>query len=104
MSPSLPRKKTRRSHLPAITWGQPFVDRGAQASEKHYQECRMGNLKSHRDQFGFELTPKTAIAGIPCRKHIYYKPSFSQAITTQTGEFNFCHYRLIFITIDVDLH
>jgi transposase len=42
-----------------LRWGQPYVDQGAQAYEKRYQERRIGNLKATADQLGFELTPKT---------------------------------------------
>jgi transposase len=45
-----------------LRWGQPYVDQGAQAYEKHYLERRIVSLKARADQLGFELTPKTAIA------------------------------------------
>jgi transposase len=45
-----------------LRWGQPYVDQGAQAYEKRYQERRIGNLKATADQLGFELTPKTCTA------------------------------------------
>jgi transposase len=45
-----------------LRWGQPYVDQGAQAYEKQYQERRIGNLKASADKLGFELTPKTCSA------------------------------------------
>jgi len=45
-----------------LRWGQPYIDQGAQAYEKQYQERRIGNLKASADKLGFELTPKTCSA------------------------------------------
>jgi transposase len=41
-----------------LRWGQPYVDQGAQAYEKQYQERRVNRLKSTAQELGFELTPK----------------------------------------------
>jgi transposase len=45
-----------------LRWGQPYVDQGAQACEKQYQERRIVSLKATAAQLGFELTPKTCTA------------------------------------------
>jgi transposase len=42
-----------------LRWGQPYVDQGAQAYEKRYQERRISNLKATAHDLGFELMPKT---------------------------------------------
>jgi transposase len=42
-----------------LRWGQPYVDQGAQAYEKQYQQRRISSLKSTAQELGFELTPKT---------------------------------------------
>jgi transposase len=41
-----------------LRWGQPYVDQGAQAYEKQYQERRVNRLKSTAQELGFQLTPK----------------------------------------------
>src|SRR3984957_16812128 len=38
-----------------LRWGQPYVDEGAQAFERRYQEPRLKNLKAKVKELGFEL-------------------------------------------------
>jgi transposase len=45
-----------------LRWGQSYVDQGAQAYEKQYQERRIVSLKASADQLGFQRTPKTCTA------------------------------------------
>lgn len=42
-----------------LRWGQPYVDEGAEAYEKRYQEQRIRGLKSRAKQLGYQLTPLT---------------------------------------------
>jgi hypothetical protein len=41
----------------ALRWGQPYVDEGAEAYEKRYQEIRMTALKAKAKELGYELLP-----------------------------------------------
>src|SRR6202162_3511553 len=41
----------------ALRWGQPYVDEGAEAFEKRYQELRMTALKAKTKELGYELLP-----------------------------------------------
>ena len=43
-----------------LRWGQPYVDEGAEAYEKRYQESRLKSLASRAKEMGFELTPINA--------------------------------------------
>ena len=38
-----------------LRWGQPYVDEGAEAFEKRYQEIRLKNLKAKAKELGYEL-------------------------------------------------
>lgn len=38
-----------------LRWGQPYVDEGAEVSERRYQEIRVRNLKAKAKQLGYEL-------------------------------------------------
>ena len=38
-----------------LRWGQPYVDEGAEAFERRYQETRLKNLKAKVKELGFEL-------------------------------------------------
>jgi len=40
-----------------LRWGQPYVDEGAEAYEKRYQEGRIKSLAARAKDAGFELTP-----------------------------------------------
>ncbi len=40
-----------------LRWGQPYVDEGAEAFEKRYQEIRMTALKAKAKQLGYDLLP-----------------------------------------------
>jgi transposase len=40
-----------------LRWGQPYVDEGAEAFERRYQERRILSLASSAKQLGYELTP-----------------------------------------------
>jgi transposase len=40
-----------------LRWGQPYVDEGAEAFEKRYQEIRMTALKAKAKELGYELLP-----------------------------------------------
>ena len=42
-----------------LRWGQPYVDQGAQAYEKQYQQRRINSLKATAESLGFDLTPRT---------------------------------------------
>jgi transposase len=42
----------------ALRWGQPYVDEGAAAYEKRYQEARIRGLTAAAKNLGFQLTPK----------------------------------------------
>jgi transposase len=42
-----------------LRWGQPYVDEGAAAYEKRYQEARLRSLTAAAKSLGFQLTPKT---------------------------------------------
>jgi transposase len=41
----------------ALRWGQPYVDEGAEAYEKRYQEIRMTALKAKAKELGYDLLP-----------------------------------------------
>jgi transposase len=41
-----------------LRWGQPYVDEGADAYEKRYQEARLKSLTAAAQSLGFQLTPK----------------------------------------------
>ena len=43
-----------------LRWGHPYVDEGAQAYEKRYQERRIDGLIATAKNLGFELTPRTS--------------------------------------------
>jgi len=43
-----------------LRWGQPYVDEGAEAYEKRYQQQRIRGLESRAKQLGYQLTPLTA--------------------------------------------
>jgi transposase len=43
-----------------LRWGQPYVDEGAEAYEKRYQQIRIQGLTAKARQFGFQLTPIAA--------------------------------------------
>jgi transposase len=45
-----------------LRWGQPYVDIGAAAYEKLYQQARVKRLTEIVRNLGFEVTPKTAEA------------------------------------------
>jgi transposase len=45
-----------------LRWGQPYVDQGAQAYEKQYQQRRINHLKAIAQELGFDLTPKASVA------------------------------------------
>jgi transposase len=40
-----------------LRWGQPYVDEGAEAYEKRYQENRIKNLAAKVKQLGYQLLP-----------------------------------------------
>jgi len=41
-----------------LRWGQPYVDEGAAAYEKRYQEARLKSLAAAAKSLGFQLAPK----------------------------------------------
>jgi len=41
-----------------LRWGQPYVDEGAEAYEKRYQEGRIKSLTATAKALGYQLTPK----------------------------------------------
>lgn len=43
-----------------LRWGQPYIDEGAEAYEKRYQQQRVKSLKSKAKQLGYEMIPLTA--------------------------------------------
>jgi len=43
-----------------LRWGQPYVDEGAEAYEKHYRERRIKSLTTKAKEFGYQLTPVPA--------------------------------------------
>lgn len=43
-----------------LRWGHPYIDEGAQAYEKRYQERRIDSLIATAKNLGFELTPRTS--------------------------------------------
>jgi hypothetical protein len=42
-----------------LRWGQPYVDEGAVAYEKRYNEGRIKALMAKANQLGYKLTPAT---------------------------------------------
>jgi hypothetical protein len=40
-----------------LRWGQPYVDEGAEAFEKRYQEARTRSLLATAKQLGYQLVP-----------------------------------------------
>ena len=40
-----------------LRWGQPYVDEGAEAYERRYQETRVTALKAKARELGYELIP-----------------------------------------------
>lgn len=38
-----------------LRWGQPYVDEGAEAYERRYQQQRLRSLEARAKQFGFKL-------------------------------------------------
>jgi hypothetical protein len=45
-----------------LRWGQPYVDEGAEAYQKRYQEARIKRLKATAKDLGYELTPNASQA------------------------------------------
>jgi len=45
-----------------IRWGQPYVDEGAAAYEKRYQEARIKSLTAAAKNLGYQLTPNASQA------------------------------------------
>ncbi len=45
-----------------LRWGQPYVDEGATAYEKRYQEARIKSLTAKANDLGYQLTPKPSHA------------------------------------------
>jgi predicted cupin superfamily sugar epimerase len=45
-----------------IRYGQPYVDEGAEAYEKRYQEAHIKRLTAQAKELGLQLTPKTCEA------------------------------------------
>jgi transposase len=43
-----------------LRWGHPYVDEGAEAFEKRYQQHRLKGLAARAKELGYQLTPKTA--------------------------------------------
>jgi transposase len=43
-----------------LRWGQPYVDEGAEAYEKRYQESRIKSLTARAKELGYQLTPTNA--------------------------------------------
>jgi transposase len=43
-----------------LRWGQPYVDEGAEAYEKRYQEARLKRLTAMAKDLGYQLTPNAA--------------------------------------------
>lgn len=43
-----------------LRWGQSYVDEGAAAYEKRYQEARLNRLQATAADLGFHLVPQTA--------------------------------------------
>src|SRR5215471_11666620 len=43
-----------------LRWGQQYVDEGAEAYEKRYQESRIKSLTARAKELGYQLTPITA--------------------------------------------
>ena len=43
-----------------LRWGQPYVDEGATAAEKRYQEARIQRLAAQAKDAGFHLTPNVS--------------------------------------------
>jgi len=46
-----------------LRWGQEYVDEGAAAYEKRYQTSRLHRVAATAVQLGYQLVPKTAVAG-----------------------------------------
>jgi transposase len=42
-----------------LRWGQPYVDEGAQAFEKRYQQQRITSLMARAKELGYQLVPAT---------------------------------------------
>ena len=42
-----------------LRWGQPYIDDGAEAYERRYQENRLRVLKVKAKQLGYEMVPAT---------------------------------------------
>jgi hypothetical protein len=40
-----------------LRWGQAYVDEGAEAYERRYQETRVTSLKAQAKQLGYQLIP-----------------------------------------------
>jgi transposase len=45
-----------------LRWGQPYLDEGAEAYEKRYQEGRIKRLTATAKELGYQLTPKACEA------------------------------------------
>ena len=45
-----------------LRWGQPYLDEGAVAYEKRYQEGRIKRLAASAKDLGYRLTPQAATA------------------------------------------
>ena len=43
-----------------LRWGKPYIDEGAQAYEKRYQQSRIKSLSAKAKQLGYQLAPITA--------------------------------------------
>ena len=53
-------RKTATLIYRLLRWGQPYIDEGAEAYEKRYQQQRLRGLESRAKQLGYQLTPLTA--------------------------------------------
>ena len=45
-----------------LRWGQPYVDEGAAAYEKRYQESRVKYLAAMANDLGYQVSPKASVA------------------------------------------
>ena len=45
-----------------LRWGQPYVDEGAAAYEKRYQQRRLKSLAAKAKDLGYQLTPNASQA------------------------------------------
>ena len=54
-----PRCRKSEEEIALLGCGQPYLDEGAEAYEKRYQQSRIRSLTARAKEMGYQLTPIT---------------------------------------------